>query len=530
MGPAGFRVLMVLMLALGALVVVIGMTAHDEALILAGLTCGVIPLVVRLFVGLLAPYLTDSPQNTKPAEPSAVQEAAEEKRNDHWADKSTLEQAGVLAADPQIYLGRVLETSVMIGLQSVRRLMTFCNASLDFYQSSVIPNALTSRDNLLVFENDGLVCKAVRDRRAQLGQKVIVLDPFGRSGSTSDRFNPLDFMRPEGASLVTDAGMIADLLLAPHFVQDLDPQDARVARVLLQGLILHTYRNENENARHLAEMRRNLTLPPHRFYPLLGELMDIDVAEGRICDIALSILDMPEEQRAAILEACRNATAVFDLGPVENATRNTSFTLEDITERGASIFVIGTPPESYDVPLLAWCRAMLGCLLLLISSRDGRQLPSYLVMLDRVETLGRMVQLERLLGGGGNGNAGLILWPCFSGVSAVMDVCHNWENVVGRSDVVQIYGQDGAFDLDWAAGLTAMSRFADTGKSSTQSDAPVHLRSRDKDPMMTSVEVARMPPDTQLLFCKELPPIRAARLQWAEDDAFRLLATRPPTF
>ena len=530
MGPAGFRVLMVLMLALGALVVVIGMTAHDDALVLAGLTCGVIPLVVRLFVGLLAPYLTAPPPSTPKPDPAAPSDTPEVNSNHHWADKEALEQAGVLAADPSIYLGRVQKSSSMIGLQSVRRLMTFSNASLDFYQSSVIPNALTSRDNLLIFENDGLVCKAVRDRRTQLGQKVIVLDPFGRSGSTSDKFNPFDFMRPEGASLVTDAGVIADLLLAPHFVQDLDPQDARVARVLLQGLILHTYREENEKNRHLTEMRRKLTLPPHRFYPLLGELMDIDVAEGRICDIALSILDMTDEHRATILEACRNATAVFDLGPIENATRETSFSLEDITERGASIFVIGAAPESYDASLLTWCRAMLGCLLLLVSSRDGRQLPSYLVMLDRVETLGRLVQLERLLGGGSNGNPGLTLWPCFSGVSAVMDVCHNWENVVGRSDVVQIYGQDGAFDLDWAAGLTAMSRFADTGKGSTQSDAPVHLRSRDKDAMMTSVEVARMPPDTQLLFCKQLPPIRATRLQWAEDDAFRLLATRPPTF
>lgn len=530
MGPAGFRVLMVLMLGLGALVVVIGMMARDDALVLAGLTCGVIPLIVRLFVGLLAPYLGNPQRGEKQPEPSPLQEAAIARRNDHWADEESLQQGGVLEADPQIYLARVADKSAMIGLQSVRRLMTFSNASIDFYQSSVIPNALTTRDNLLVFENDGLVCKAVRDRRAQLGQKVIVLDPFGRSGSTPDTFNPFDFMRPEGAALIADAAMIADLLLAPYFVRDLDPQDARVARVLLQGLIIHTYRNQNESARHLTQMRHSLTLPSHRFYPLLGELIDIDATEGRISDIALSIMDMSEDRREAILDACRNATEVFELGSIENATSSTSFTLEDITVRGASIFIIGNPPENYDETLLAWCRVMLGCFLLLISSRDGRQMPSYLVMLDRVETLGRLVQLERLLGGGGGSNAGLTLWPCFSGVSAVMDVCHNWENVVGRSDVVQIYGQDGAFDLDWAAGLTAMSRFADTGSRTGQSDAPVHLRGRDKEAMMKSVEVARMSPSEQLLFCKGLPPIRAARLQWADDDAFRLLATRPPTF
>ncbi|RCK51632.1 hypothetical protein TH25_08005 [Thalassospira profundimaris] len=532
MGPSGFRVLMVLMLGLGALVVVIGMTARDDALVLAGLTCGVIPIVVRFFVGLLAPYLTAPAKQDETGAGQADKQEAEPVKNpnDHWADAETLEQAGVLEADPQIYLGRISDSSAMIGLQSVRRLMTFSNASLDFYQSSVIPNALTCRDNVLVFENDGLVCKAVRDRRAQLGQKVIVLDPFGRSGSTPDRFNPLDFMRPEGAPLVADAAMMADLLLAPYFVRDLDPQDARVARVLLQGLIIHTYRNGKENGRHLMAVRENLTLPSHRFYPLLGELMDIDVTEGRISDIALSIMDMSEERRGAILEACRDATAVFELGAIEKSTRDTSFALEDITERGASIFVIGSPPESYEDSLLAWCRVVVGCLLLLVSNREREHLPSYLVMLDRVETLGRLVQLERLLGGGGNSPAGLTLWPCFSGVSAVMDVCHNWENVVGRSDVVQIYGQDGAFDLDWAANLTAMSRFADTGKSSTQSDAPVHLRSRDREAMMKSVEVARMPSDEQLLFCKGLSPIRAARLQWADDDAFRLLATRPPSF
>lgn len=533
MGPAGFRVILVLLLGLGALVVVIGMIARDDALVLAGMICGVIPMVVRLFVLLLAPFFKDRPllpdasANNAPSQEPVITEA-----EGHWADEETLQQAGVLEPDPQIYLARLKDGPGLIGLQACRRLMTFCNASLDFYQSSVIPNALTTRDNLLVFEENGLVCKAVRDRRAQLGQKLIVLDPFGQSGSTPDHFNPLDFMRPDGEGMVSDAGMIAELLLAPQFIRDLDPQDARVARVLLQGLIIHTQRHSNAMSRNLNEMRRSLTLPSHRFYPLLGELIDIDATEGRISDIALSIMDMSDDRRDAILDACRKATAVFEISAIESSCNTTSFTLEDITLRGVSIFVIGSPPEGYDEPLVTWARVVLGCLLSLVSGREpGRQTSSFLVMLDRVEALGRLVQLERLLGGGGgNGNAGLTLWPSFTGVSAVMDVCHNWENVVGRSDVVQIFGQDGAFDLDWAAGLTAMSRFADTGNRTGNSDVPVHLRAKDKQAMLKSVEVARLPETEQLLFCKGLPPIRAMRLHWANDDVFRRLATRPPTF
>jgi type IV secretion system protein VirD4 len=536
MGPSGFRVISVLLLALGALVVVIGMMARDNALVLAGMSCVVIPMVVRLFIAILGPFFNGRPASQTTAgtgvAPVAPSEPDQDEPQGHWATEDGLEQAGVMAADPQIYLARWRNTTKLIGLPSVRRLMTFCNQSTDFYQSSVIPNALTSRDNLLVFEANGLVCKAVRDRRAQLGQKMIVLDPFGRSGSTPDQFNPFDFMRPQGDGLVSDAGMLAELLLAPHFIRELDPQDARVARVLLQGLIIHTCRNASEANRHLAEMRRSLTLPSHRFYPLLGELMDIDATEGRISDIALSIMDMSDEHRSAIIDACRRATAVFEISQIEYASSKTSFELEDISLRDASVFIIGDPPEGDDQSLIAWSRVVLGCFLSLISRRDlAQKIPSFLVMLDGVEKLGRLVQLERLLGGGGgSSNEGLTLWPCFSGVSAVMDVCHNWENVVGRSDVLQIFGQDGAFDLDWTAGLTAMSRFVDTSNRSGTLDAPVHLRSRDKQPMLKSVEVARLPDIEQLLFCKGLPPIRALRLQWADDDAFRLLATRPPTF
>ncbi|OSQ38279.1 type IV secretory system conjugative DNA transfer family protein [Thalassospira mesophila] len=531
MGPSGFRVMLVLMLALGALVVTIGVIARDDALILVGLVCGVIPMVVRLLIAILGPVLAGGRQNPAPLPVAETETYPDHNGPDtHWAEEDGLEQAKMFEDDQQIYLARWGREHKLTGVSAVRRLMTFSNASDDFYRSSAIPNALTTRDNVLVFETAGLVCKAVRDRRNQLGQKVIVLDPFGRSGSASDCFNPLDFLRPEGEGLITDAGMMAELVLVPHLASDLGPQDARVARVLLQGLIIHTYRNGRERDRNLAGVHRNITLPAHRFYPLLGELGDIDATEGRISDIALSLLDMSDERSSAILAVCRKATAVFNVSEIEDISGSTSFELEDITTARASVFVIGDPPDGYDQPLTAWCRVVLGCLLSLITNRDStRPTPPWLVMLDRIEALGRLVQLERLLGGG-TASGGLTLWPCFSGVSAVMEVCHNWENVVGRSDVIQIFGQDGAFDLDWSAGLTAMSRFVDTGSRTGSNDAPVHLRGGDKPPMLKSVEVARMPETEQLLFYKGVPPLRATRLQWEDDDAFRLLATRPPTF
>ena len=525
MGTGLFRVIMVLLWALGGMVIALGLFNGDYELALLGGVCFIIPMFLPLIVIAInrsRPASSKSKKTLSPAQQAKI------KAEGQWAKREDLTARKLLENNPPLVLGRWGDEKRLVGASGLKRVITFATSPDEYYRSSAEPNALLHTGNLFVYERVGSIYRAVHDRRAKMGQKLIVLDPHGQSGAETHQFNPFDFIRQQGEGLSTDTGLIADTLLAPMFVQELDEQEVRTARTLLQGFIVHTIQKSLKENRNLGEVRRNLIMPSHRFYKILEELMGIESADGRISEVALNILDMTEDQRMKIIEACRNATAEFDHPQISRLVSSSSFTIDDIVSGGVSIFVIGQlAGETPDVQP-SFSRVMLAGMMNLINQRGWKSGdPEFLILLDGVERVGRMPLFERLLGGGYGD--GMVVWPGFSGVSGLMDVCLNWENVVGRVDAISVLSQEGAFNLDWVSGLTAMSRFDDTG-GGADTTRPVHLRPQDNQPILRSAEVARFPKEEQILFRKGCPPIRAWRLDWHHDDMFAGMAVHAPTF
>jgi len=517
---------MVLLWALGGMVIALGLFNGDYQLALLGGVCFIIPMFLPLVV--IALNRTKSSSSSRSKKSLSPAQAAKVKAEGQWAKLEDLTARKLLENNPPFVLGRWGDDKKLLGATGLRRVLTFATSPEEYYRASAEPNALLHTGNLFVYERHGSIFRAIHERRSKIGQRLIVIDPHGQSGVESEQFNPFDFIRQKGEGLITDTGLIADTLLAPMFVQDLDEQEVRIARALLQGFIVFTIQTSLKENRNLGEVRRNLIMPSHRFYKILEDLMGIESADGRISEVALNILDMTEEQRMKIIEACRLATAEFDNPQISRLLSSSSFTLEDITRGAVSIFVIGQlGGDSPDVQP-SFSRVMLAAMMNLINQRGWKSGdPEFLVLLDGIERVGRMPLFERLLGGGYG--EGMIVWPGFTGVSGLMDVCLNWENVVGRVDAISVLSQEGAFNLDWVAGLTAMSRFDDTGGSG-DTTRPVHLRPRDNQPILKSAEVARFPKEEQILFRKGCPPIRAHRIDWYHDEMFRGMAVHAPTF
>lgn len=526
MGTGLFRVVMVLLWALGAMVVALGLFNGDYELALLGAVCFIIPMFLPLVVIVL--NRMKSPASRKSKKPANAAEAAKMKAEGQWASVEDLNGRKLLENSPDLVLGRWGENKRLLGASGLKRVLTFATKPEEYYRASAEPNALLHPGNLFVYERHGSIFRAIHDRRSKMGQRLIVIDPHKQSGAETEQFNPFDFIRQQGEGLISDTGLIADTLLAPVFVQELDEQEVRIARTLLQGFIVFTIQRSPKEDRNLGEVRRNLIMPSHRFYKILEELMSIESADGRISEVALNILDMTEDQRMKIIEACRAATEEFDNPQIARLVSKSSFTLEDITSGPVSIFVIGQLGGENPQVQPSFSRVMLSGVMNLINQRGWKSGdPEFLVLLDGIEGVGRMPLFERLLGGGYGD--GMIVWPGFSGVSGLMDVCLNWENVVGRVDAISVLSQEGAFNLDWVSGLTAMSRFEDTGGGKDTS-RPVHLRSQDNQPILRSAEVARFPKEEQILFRKGCPPIRAYRIDWYHDEMFKGIAVHAPTF
>ena len=530
MGTGLFRVVMVLLWALGAMVVALGLFSGDYEMALLGAVCFIIPMFLPLIVIALnrTKSSASGAKNSRPTKSMSPAQAAKIKAEGQWAKREDLDGRKMLESNPTLVLGRWGDDKSLIGASGLKRVLTFSTTPEEYYRASAEPNALLHTGNLFVYERYGSIFRAIHERRRRLGQNLIVIDPHGQSGFETDQFNPFDFIRQQGEGMITDTGLIADTLLAPVFVNELDEKEARLARSLLQGFIVHTLLTSSKENRTLGEVRRNLIMPSHRFYKILEELMNIDSADGRISDVALNILDMSEDQRMKIIEACRAATAEFDNPQIARVVSKSSFELDDIAKGAVSIFVIGQLGGDAPEVHISFSRVMLVAMMNLLSQRNWKSGdPEFLVLMDGIEHVGRMPLFERLLGGGYG--EGMVVWPGFSGVSGLMDVCLNWENVVGRVDAISVLSQDGAFNLDWVSGLTAMSKFDDTG-SGEASDRPVHLRGRDMQPILKSPDVARFPKEEQILFRKGVPPIKAHRIDWYHDPLFDGIAVHAPTY
>lgn len=114
----------------------------------------------------------------------------------------------------------------------------------------IIPNLHLYPGAVFVLDPKGENAQRTHAQRAKFGG-VQVLDPFGVSGLTGSRFNPL--ARLVGDMMVTDAQTLADAM-----VEGEDDHWTNGARQLLTGLLLHVVTAPDIKTRDLPTVRRLL--------------------------------------------------------------------------------------------------------------------------------------------------------------------------------------------------------------------------------------------------------------------------------
>jgi type IV secretion system protein VirD4 len=119
----------------------------------------------------------------------------------------------------------------------------------------IIPNLLTYPGPIVCVDPKGENVQVTARRRRQLGQKVVVLDPFHvvTAGEESDCLNPMDIFNLEGSSLDCDAEMLASQLSVGHAFKT-DPFWNDTASGLISGLIAYVAATSPPEARNLNKV------------------------------------------------------------------------------------------------------------------------------------------------------------------------------------------------------------------------------------------------------------------------------------
>lgn len=366
--------------------------------------------------------------------------------------------------------------------------------------SAVIPALLAHDGPIVCVDPKGENYAVTAERRRQLGQQVIKIDPFGVIDGSTDQLNPFDLLALHGAVLEDDSRSLCDLLTG-GVISLRDPFWDTVAGQFLSGLILYIASEEPPERRNLASLRDlfkdDLDYELAVLLDTKGQRMNDD-AYGAIA----AYLAHPErETRPSVRSTAQQHLRFFGSPGVRRATERSSFDLQAFVNGAPmSIYVIMPPSKlsSHRGLLRLW----LGTLMLALTHRDIMPAQRTLLLIDEAAQLGRLeplLQAITLLRG-----YGVQSWTFWQDVSQLQALYpQEWPTIVNNCAVVQLFGaRNRRMAEDYAALLGGV----------------------------TPETVLDLAEDEQMLLIDGNGPTTTRRVDYRKDTIFRGLWTPNPRF
>lgn len=304
----------------------------------------------------------------------------------------------------------------------------------------IIPALLRYPGPVVVIDPKGENYWVTAQRRRELGQRVIALDPFQILNLPDDergRFNPLDFLSPKNESLVEDAEMIANILMSSAGDQHTDRFWPYMGAQLLILMLLFQFKKLEPADWTLAKTRDLLSKSPADFAEFGKELLNgSDPELRRLASVATN----PAEATfggywafAQMQTACLKGSLIGD------CIGSSSFSLQELVDGDPLSIYLVIPPEkleSHANLLKLWLSVMIAAL----THRRSRPEHSTLFIVDEAAQLGHMPQLRQaitLLRG-----YGVRVWSFWQDLSQMQGLYpRTWETLLNNSQVQQFFGQ-----------------------------------------------------------------------------------------
>jgi type IV secretion system protein VirD4 len=300
----------------------------------------------------------------------------------------------------------------------------------------LIPNALTYPSSLIAVDIKGELYQVTSRRRREMGQQVVVLDPFHLVTDRSDSLNPLDLMTLPRSDIDSDAETMASLLAVGNAFER-EPYWNITANGLIAGLIAHISSGAPAE-RHLGQLRAWLYRSDLDM--AIAKMLDARMVKSRIAwDQFVGYLAAPQEQTRPCIRttACSYVSALGSEHVVETL-RTSSFRLQDVYDgKPLSIYIVIPPDklESHKALLRLW----VGTLLTTVMRRTTMPKQRTLFLLDECAQLGSLDSLRQavtLLRG-----SGLQTWTFWQDLSQLRQVYPNdWQSIINNSGVLQAFG------------------------------------------------------------------------------------------
>ena len=408
--------------------------------------------------------------------------------------------------------------------------------------SVVVPNVLNYPGSVVCIDPKGAIAPITAARRRAMGQKVILLDPFGEVESAvnsrgqaakwpdlpTSSVNPFGHLNKHSLDAIDDVRLITAGLIAQEDGKNRFFSDS--ARMVLECFILH-----------LLDQAGRVTfdeLFPLAFMPraeLEREWMpDIRASTaygGHVAHLAGLIENLTGSAGASVwLTLYRSLNLVKSqrlLPAMLPAPGASEVKFSDMKTTPTTLYLVlpARHLETHGV----WLRLMLSVLIGQLSDARRSDYP-VLFVVDECAALGRLEILETAVGL--MRGYGLKLWLIFQDLPQLKSVyAGRWESFVSNSGVKQFFNVNDLVTADFVSqylGQETLFSKSESLDATTQfKSATISAVGR---PLLTSDEVRRLPAHEQILFYEREKPLPAIKLCYHRDAEFKNPATGADRF
>lgn len=251
----------------------------------------------------------------------------------------------------------------------------------------IIPNLLSYAGPVIVIDPKGEAARVTARRRREMGQRVVVIDPFRVCGGVSDGLNPFDLLDPKAESFASDCYMLAKLLTGNQ-LSAVDRFWDQNAESLLAGVIAYLIEFGSAQDRNLVGLRRFLCDADLPYKIALALDNELKGSTGLAREEFQNFLGHEGEKvRTSVRSTAMQHMTIFAGGQVADSVRRSSFCLPQITAGHPLTIYLVIPPhklEAYGTLLRLW----VATLLTLITRREEAPPLPTLFILDELAQLG----------------------------------------------------------------------------------------------------------------------------------------------
>ena len=440
-----------------------------------------------------------------------------------WQTPEVIFERKLLEYDPRNPGGKILIGALgskLVGIDDNRHVLTVAGSRAG-KSVTLINNLLFTRSSVLATDPKGELANITAARRASLGQKVHVLDPFENASPSivhlRKSYNPMAVLAPGSPTIIEDAELIADAIVV-RTGNEKDPHWDESAKNYIEGLILHVATDSRyAGRRNLLTVRELIrTALAKENAILVGEdeeplhLLEKEMLQnaahlaknpamqdlsGAIEGAARDFYDKGANESAGVLSSVRRHTKFLDYSGMRRVLAGHDFDLADLKRDPKGVSVYLCLPASRMGLCNRWFRIFINQLLDAMEREKTVPAAPVLVCLDEFPVLGHMRQLEDAAGQIASFHVKLwvILQDWGQGQALYKE---RWETFAGNAGILQFFGNNDLKTLEYVSrrlGKTRIevARQGEVGPEQAQSGLSGRNTSMELHDLMTPDEVGR---------------------------------------